>query len=663
MSSPTFTPPDFLCCGPLGSARYYKLTIVGLQGVCPECNRNCDCDGINGDYYFDMLEGEALNNCLSVLYLTDICGYFSLVFQIARCTPNRVSYLISLLGIGGGTTPALEIQWQLGEIESALDLQKVPYIYQLGGECDPSESKVIVTPIPPADMKAVHDSCFPMRNTPDTATNSPLIMPDQVSQLNTTCGTCGSSGGALTQIPGNQGTSGSCSNNACSVAYNIENGNIQTRLTVPTGGLWDPGASFIINTTRRALGVSAFGKGVHSVYNQKIIAGNPLMMDSVGVIKCDGSVEVHTCKASGPGVYVPPPDSTNVLTLNADGTHTEKTGDGNAFDYAASDGYLFRITNPNGGVWTVIGGSTPRYVVDPASRRSTFLYDSGTGRFRGFQDSYSRRTTVTLDSGFRLTSLITPELCTTELRYDADDRLTAVISPAGLRTTMAYTADGLCSQIKMPDGGTYQYNYVDWLNTTVTAPDSSVTQVEHYVSRQVKSIQGPVGAPSSFSYVARRLISRTEPSGERVTMSYVTLPNGARGLVGSAKADGRSTFVYDTNSRVKATIDASGARTTFVRNTAGLVTAQINAANFRTSFIYNSSGQRTAMIDPLGSRSTTVYDSIGNVVAQISPLSQRTTFSYVNGQKTAAKSPVGAISTSIYDLNNRVLGQIDPVGA
>jgi YD repeat-containing protein len=145
-------------------------------------------------------------------------------------------------------------------------------------------------------------------------------------------------------------------------------------------------------------------------------------------------------------------------------------------------------------------------------------------------------------------------------------------------------------------------------------------------------------------------------------MSYVTLSNGAKGLVGSSRADGRSTFVYDTNSRVKATIDASGARTSFVRNTAGLVTAQINAASFRTSFVYNGNGQRTATIDPLASRSTTIYDTIGNVLAQINPLSKRSTFSYVRGQKTSAKSPAGAVSTSIYDLNNRVLGQVDPLG-
>ncbi|MGV2336292.1 MAG UNVERIFIED_CONTAM: hypothetical protein LVR18_20030 [Planctomycetaceae bacterium] len=470
MSSPTVTPPDILCCGPLGSTRYYKLTIVGLSGTCPECDFNCNCDGINGDYYFDMLDGSLPGDCASVLTLTENCGYAFLSFYIICCTPKRVTYKIYLSGTGG-TTPNLEIKWQLDEIESAMDVQVVPFDSQLGSECALSGSYVIVTPISPSEMKAVHDNCFPRRNTPDTRTNSPQIMSDQVSQLSTTCGSgCSSSGGPLAQIPGNQGSSGSCSSNACSVAYNIENGNIQTRLSVPAGGLWDPGASFIINTTHSILGGSVFGKRVNCVYNQQIVSGNSLMMDSAGVLKCDGSVEVHTCKAAGPGVYVPPPDSLNVLTLNSDGTHTEKTGDGYLFDYAASDGYLFRITNPNGGVWTLVGGATPQYVVDPASRRSTFLYDSGTGRFRGFQDSYSRRTTVTLDSTNRLTSFITPELCTTELRYNSDDRLTAIISPAGLRTTLSYTADGLCSQITMPDGGTYQYNYVDWLNTTVTAP-------------------------------------------------------------------------------------------------------------------------------------------------------------------------------------------------
>ena len=72
--------------------------------------------------------------------------------------------------------------------------------------------------------------------------------------------------------------------------------------------------------------------------------------------------------------------------------------------------------------------------------------------------------------------------------------------------------------------------YNDWLNTSITAPDGSVTAVRHFVSRQVQYVQGPTGIRSSFTYQGRRLLSALQPSGELITMAYAELAIGAMGL-------------------------------------------------------------------------------------------------------------------------------------
>ena len=79
--------------------------------------------------------------------------------------------------------------------------------------------------------------------------------------------------------------------------------------------------------------------------------------------------------------------------------------------------------------------------------------------------------------------------------------------------------------------------YSDWLNTSITAPDGSVTAVRHFVSRQVQYVQGPTGIRNSFTYQGRRLLSTLQPSDELITMEqweqwgHTTLLTGGFGFV------------------------------------------------------------------------------------------------------------------------------------
>ena len=85
MSSPTIVPADFQCCGPFGSARYYKVTISGIAGSCPQCTLNCTCNSLNGDYYFDMLQ-DSTGTCQATISLNpSVCRYGLLTFGILLC--------------------------------------------------------------------------------------------------------------------------------------------------------------------------------------------------------------------------------------------------------------------------------------------------------------------------------------------------------------------------------------------------------------------------------------------------------------------------------------------------------------------------------------------------------------------------------------------------
>ena len=662
MSSSTITPLSILCCGPLGSLRYYKATISGIGGSCPGCTSDCSCTNLNGDYYFDFLDDVNPLPCVGYLAIAPAtCGYAFLTFAIGLCegSPKRLTYTITMSGTSNGTEPATYIRWKKIQVESSMDPHVLSFDDQLGSECSAGSSTITVVPLPPEDMIAIQDPCFPRRPSTVPPNYGPRLSSPMESAF-PSCGTCGGSSGAANRygVPGARLQSGSCGGGGnCSISYNIENGNIMLELSPPGGDAITPIPNFTINTTHEEAS-SVFGRRLSSILTKSVEAGGA-MPDAASCTDCDGRIDCHTCKLSGPGDYVPPPDSTNLLTLNADGTFTEKTLEGLRFDYTTA-GVLSRIMNASQARWTVVG--SPNYVIDPASRRTTFSYDSMTGYLRRYQDPFGRITTVTHDAGGSLTQFVSPELCTTNLSYDVNGRLKTVTSAEGVTTSFTYSSAGMCTKIEKPDGGVFEYEYADWLNTQITAPNMQVTNVRHAVSRQVTCIIDPSGARTSFSYQARRQLESQSPNNSRSTQIYAALPNGIMGLVSIVEPSGRQTFLYDTNSKVKAEIDARSNRTSYVWNGTGLLQAEVNALNGRTTFVYSASNQRAATIDPLNHRTSYVYDFANNLIAEINPLARRTTRTYQNGQTRSVRSPVGAITTMVYDLNNRRRAQVDPLG-
>src|SRR5690606_610269 len=114
--------------------------------------------------------------------------------------------------------------------------------------------------------------------------------------------------------------------------------------------------------------------------------------------------------------------------------------------------------------------------------------------------------------------VITPELCTTELRYGtgyADShKVIAKIDPDGIRTS--YTYDGLLdwiASITLPGGGQYSYGYADWYSGSATTPNGQVTQVTLDTVRRITGVTSPLTHPWTTTYFNNAVKVVAEPNG------------------------------------------------------------------------------------------------------------------------------------------------------
>lgn len=123
-----------------------------------------------------------------------------------------------------------------------------------------------------------------------------------------------------------------------------------------------------------------------------------------------------------------PPSGTSVtLKQNPDSTWTMRNPDGSE-DHFDSSGRYSQFRSPAGDrwTWTFDGGGRVATVTQPTGGRTTFAYD-GSNNLKRTTDVTGRVTTFVVDGSGNLTKKICPELCTTEMRYDANHLLTSLI--------------------------------------------------------------------------------------------------------------------------------------------------------------------------------------------------------------------------------------------
>jgi RHS repeat-associated protein len=445
---------------------------------------------------------------------------------------------------------------------------------------------------------------------------------------------------------------------------NVSNGNVLLTVYLPNTGPFDP-LPFLVYNSHLAGTASEFGNGWGNQWKQSL--ANPHGRDPQ-VTKGSGYYGRYAGPLHGTAgtTLVPQGGLVNSLLQSSDGTYTETQPDGLKLKYNSS-GTLSRLTSPAGDIWTMSYDSGGRLtnIADPFNRNTVLAYTSG-GNIRRITDAAGRITTLTIP-GADLTQIQTPDLATTKLVYNASHQLTRYSDALGNLTSYSYDpTTGWVTRIIGPNGGRTTLAYPSWTSSRITDPAGNITTLSHSPMRNVQSLVDPLGNQTNYQWQIHRLGSSTDARSNVTSYGYTMTADKVQRLqMVQSPGQGRFTFAYDSNSRVKFWVDPNGNRTTLVWDATALNNrkAVIDALGNRTSFSFNSHGQVTAITNPLNFRWTAIFDSTGNRVAQVDPLGRRTSYAYnAYRQLQRVQSPLGQLTTYIRDVMNRVVTQYDPLG-
>jgi YD repeat-containing protein len=300
---------------------------------------------------------------------------------------------------------------------------------------------------------------------------------------------------------------------------NIRGANLLFRLGTPASGPYETRPRLTYNS-RTAL-QTEFGYGWRSSHQRSVTE-----IDSSSASVTDGGGAVHRFwNKDGSGVYFPPPGIINSLVQNGDGSWTETQPNGFKFQYD-STGSLVRFESLAGQRWTVSydGAGKLAHVENPFQQRTTYSYDAS-DYIRRITDIAGRITTFSVDASGDLTSHTTPELCQSQLRYDAEHFLTSLIDPTEARTSYAFDSMQFVKRVQFSDGGIYTYTWEDWGTTLVTDPAGRITTVLLDVARNVSGIIDPQGQRTTYSSPGSQLGGFVDGRGNRTTFTYGRLPD------------------------------------------------------------------------------------------------------------------------------------------
>src|SRR3990172_8174210 len=141
--------------------------------------------------------------------------------------------------------------------------------------------------------------------------------------------------------------------------------------------------------------------------------------------------------------------------------------------------------------------------------------------------------------------MTSPELCQTQIRYDANHQLTAYIDPEDNRTSYTYDAvNSWVESIQTPDGYRTTYTWDDWATTVITDPKGNTTTLNYNWERNIQELIDPLGHRTTYLWEASRLQALVDGRGYRTTLSYKTLGNRTKQLQAMEYPDqGRFTFL------------------------------------------------------------------------------------------------------------------------
>lgn len=343
-----------------------------------------------------------------------------------------------------------------------------------------------------------------------------------------------------------------------------------------------------------------------------------------------------------------------------------------AFSYSGSNmsaaGGTTTITDPHGSI-TVENYSygeldqITHASGTPAAATWSYGYDSATLGVAMATDPNGHTTIHTYDSDGNLISSEDPLQQRTTATYDGIDDLTSVTDPTGVTTSYSYDASGnpLTKTVTGAGGSpvaTTTYTYGDSAHpgdvTEVADPAGHLTDYTYSANGDtVSSSTHPSATVTDTTSAVYDIIGRRvcEASPNAVAAG-TTCP-----AAGDPRVAGTTTWVYDADSEVTSTTDASGAT---------------------TNYVYDPEGNQTQMTDPLGNITLTAYDADNRKTAVTSgsgtASAATTSYSYDLAPGTGAcsasitgaaycdttTSPLGAVTVDYFDVQNRQIEDAPP---
>ncbi|WP_443751362.1 glycohydrolase toxin TNT-related protein [Asticcacaulis solisilvae] len=379
----------------------------------------------------------------------------------------------------------------------------------------------------------------------------------------------------------------------------------------------------------------------------------------------------------------------NLLQMTQYATLTNTQPRTTQYTYDA-DNRVINVTDPLGivthNIYDIWGRVTSRTVAYGTSdaQETTYLYDAD-GRVLRQMITGAAAIWHVYDAQGRIVTNYDQASSTTTYTYDNDGRVLTTTDPTGAVTTNTYNAFGDLTSVRDPNGNT-GYFYYDARGQQILAVDAL-----GYATGKSYDINGKVTVVTRYA---------TAVSGAGISANPPAVTTNAN--------DNTTSFGYDNDGRVLASVDGNGAGTTYTYNAFGDRLTMRNAAGGVTTYTYNARGEmltqtvaatavapaattayaydafgnRTQMVEAQGraeQRTTNyVYDADNRLVQQsgdtitvgsdyganlFPPVIPTQSFAYDRrGNQIAAQDADGNITLTYYDVQNRKTAQVNAQG-